>query len=152
LLEYLAQNTPIEFFGYGAQKLKKNSPIRGKHNGEVWGLDMYRALARSRITFNRHINTAENYANNMRLYEATGVGTLLITDYKDNLQNLFEIGKEVVAYRNKYEAVELINYYMNNPEEASLIACAGQARTLYEHSYKSRMNELVILLDRYMKK
>ena len=52
---------------------------------EVWGLDMYRALARSKITINRHINVAENNANNMRLFEATGTGSLLITDRKDNL-------------------------------------------------------------------
>ena len=40
---------------------------------------MYKILGRSKISFNRHINTAENNANNMRLYEATGMGSLLLT-------------------------------------------------------------------------
>ena len=31
----------------------------------------------------------------MRLFEATGAGTLLITDWKVNLHNVFELGKEV---------------------------------------------------------
>ena len=92
-LEYLARETPIEFFGYGSSCLDSGSPILSKHHGEVWGMDMYRALARSRVTLNRHINVAENNANNMRLYEATGVGALLITDRKDNLNDLFEVGK-----------------------------------------------------------
>ena len=150
MLEHLAHQTPIEFFGYGAASLPSSSPIKPRHHGEVWGLDMYRALARSRVTLNRHINVAENNANNMRLYEATGVGTLLITDAKDNLGELFEVGKEVVAYRNQDEAVELINHYLRHPEEATAIALAGQQRTLREHSYKARMVELEKILTQYL--
>lgn len=152
LLEYLARETPIEFFGYGADSLSSNSPIRKKHHGEVWGLDMYRALARSRITLNRHINVAENFANNMRLYEATGVGTLLVTDMKDNLGDLFEIGKEVVAYSTPEEAAEKIKYYLDHPDEADAIAQAGQARTLAEHTYERRMKELDPILRHYLGK
>ena len=150
MLEYLARNTPIQFFGYGADSLDADSPIRARHHGEVWGLDMYRALARSRITLNRHINVAENYANNMRLYEATGVGALLLTDRKDNLGDLFEIGKEVVAYSSAEAAAELIRYYLAHPDEAQAIARAGQARTLREHTYAQRMQELVPILNRHI--
>lgn len=152
VLEYLALKTPIQFFGYGADSLDRDSPIVARHHGEVWGLDMYRALARSRVTLNRHINVAENYANNMRLYEATGVGSLLITDRKDNLGELFEIGKEIVAYSSKEEAAELINYYLAHPEEAEAIARAGQARTLREHTYRKRMEELVPILQRHLER
>jgi spore maturation protein CgeB len=150
MLEYLATRTPIQFFGYGAITLGRSSPIVARHQGEVWGLDMYRALARSRMTLNRHINVAENNANNMRLYEATGVGTLLITDRKDNLGELFEVGKEVVAYSTPEEAAEMIRYYIAHPEEARGIARAGQERTLKDHTYQKRMDELVPLLARYL--
>ena len=149
-LEYLAQNTPIEFFGYGANSLDPASPIRPRHHGEVWGLDMYRSLARSRITLNRHIDVAENNANNMRLFEATGVGTMLLTDRKDNLGELFEIGKEVVTYASPEEAAELIHHYLIHPDEAQAIAKAGQARTLREHTYRHRMEELVPILEKYL--
>ena len=148
MLEHLANQTPIQFFGYGASGLPSSSPIKARHRGEVWGLDMYKALARSRVTLNRHINVAENNANNMRLYEATGVGTLLITDAKDNLGELFEVGKEVVAYRNQDEAVELIAHYLKYPDEARAIAVAGQQRTLREHTYQVRMAELEKILNK----
>ena len=150
ILEHLAATTPIQFFGYGAQALDADSPIRTRHHGEVWGMDMYRALARSRVTLNRHIDVAENFANNMRLYEATGVGTLLITDQKDNLDELFKIGKEVVAYGSPEEAADLIRYYLSHPEEAVAIAKAGQKRTLRDHTYKQRMEELVAILKPYL--
>ena len=150
VLEYLADTVNMGTFGYGADSLSSASPIRQRHGGEVWGLDMYRALARSRITLNRHINVAENNANNMRLYEATGVGAMLLTDRKDNLHELFEIGNEVVAYSSKEEAAELVCYYLDHPEEAERIAKAGQERTLSEHTYAQRMQELVPILERYI--
>ncbi len=150
LLEHMVEQMGMRVFGYGAEALPSASPIRSSHGGEVWGLDMYRALARSRITLNRHINVAENNANNMRLYEATGVGTLLLTDRKDNLSDLFEVGREVLAYSSKEEAAEMVSHFISRPEEAQKIAAAGQARTLREHTYFHRMQELVPLLKRYL--
>lgn len=152
LLEYLIEKNSIDIYGYGADSLPATSPIRERHRGEVWGLDMYRTLARSRITLNRHISVAENNANNMRLYEATGVGAMLITDRKDNLHEIFEIDKEIVAYSCKEEASELVQYYRDHPEEAEVIAKAGQERTLREHTYAQRMEELVSILQHYVDK
>jgi spore maturation protein CgeB len=83
----------------------------------------------------------------MRLYEATGVGAMLLTDRKDNLHELFEIDKEVVSYSSKEEAAELVRYYLDHPEESQKIAQAGQARTLRDHTYEKRMSELVSILQ-----
>lgn len=150
LLEYLAKQTDMRVYGYGADNLPSGSLIRQSHAGEVWGMDMYRALARSRITLNRHINVAENNANNMRLYEATGVGAMLLTDHKDNLHELFEIGREIIAYSSKEEAAELVRHYLAHPEEAAEIAKAGQLRTLREHTYAQRMQELLPILKQHL--
>lgn len=150
LLEFLTEKTDMRVFGYGADSLSSSSPLRQRHGGEVWGMDMYRALARSRITLNRHINVAENNANNMRLYEATGVGAMLLTDRKDNLHEIFEIGKEVVTYSSKEEAAELVRHYLDHPQEAEQIAKAGQVRTLREHTYVQRMQELVPILKSHL--
>ena len=89
-LEAVARTYPIDFWGYGAEHLTPDSPLRGLFHGAAWGLTMYQALHNAKISLNLHINTAENNANNMRLYESTGVGALLLTDHKDNLHTLFE--------------------------------------------------------------
>ncbi|MDD5434034.1 MAG: glycosyltransferase, partial [Nitrospira sp.] len=151
LLEELVKNTPIEFWGYGAETLSVDSPIRQRHHGEVWGLEMFSILSQSQITVNRHIDVAENNANNMRLFEATGCGALLITDYKDNLSQLFDIGKEIVAYRSPEECAALIKYYLANPEEAGKIAEAGQRRTISEHTYDKRMEKIGEILKRHLR-
>ena len=112
---------------------------------------MYEVLSRSKISLNRHINVAKNYANNMRLYEATGMGSLLLTDYKDNLNNLFEIDREIISYKCKEEALEKVKYLINNPRKIYEISLAGQKRTLKEHTYKIRMDELIEILNKYLK-
>jgi hypothetical protein len=149
LLEELARSVDIEFFGYGVESLDACSPIAPRHRGGAWGLDMYKILAESVITVNLHIDVAENYANNMRLYEATGCGAMLLTDVKDNLAELFDPGVEVIAYRDAPEAIDQIRYYLDHGEEAAAVARAGQARTLRDHTYRQRMEELVRILNKH---
>ena len=151
LLEKITSKYDIHYFGYGVDTLPKKSLIRNRHYGEVWGKEMYKILAQSEITINRHGDVAENYAVNMRLYEATGLGAMLITDMKDNLHDLFTIGKEVVAYNNANELIELLKYYSERKTEREAIASAGQERTLTEHTYYNRMKELLNILSKYVK-
>ena len=147
-LEAVARKHPIDFWGYGLTQLAPNSPLRQRDHGSAWGLAMYQALFHAKISLNLHINAAENNANNMRLYESTGVGALLLTDHKDNLKTLFEPGREVAVYRSLEECVEMITHYLSHEEERAAIAAAGQARTLREHTYAHRMQELVEILER----
>ena len=146
-LEQVAAECDIAIHAHGANRLPERSPIRRQDRGEVWGIDMYRALSRSAITLNHHIGIAGEYANNMRLYEATGVGTLLITDAKANLRDMFEPDQEVVVYHDARECVEKIRYYLSHPVEGAEIAAAGQRRTIREHTYADRMRQLTRILS-----
>jgi hypothetical protein len=150
LLERVARQVPIQFWGYGVDAWPSDSAMRSRYHGEAWGLDMFSVLARSRIAINRHIDVAEDYANNMRLFEATGVGTLLLTDEKRNLADLFEPDNEVATYADEAELVEKIGYFLLHEEERAAIARAGQERTLREHTYEHRMRELVEVVARYV--
>lgn len=147
-IERAARRAPVEFWGYGASQWPRTSPIRKNFRGEAWGLEMLRILRGAKIALNRHADIAKNYAINMRLYEATGVGTLLLTDRKSNLQDLFDVDAEVVAYDDASDLAEKIDYFLAHDEERAAIAKAGQARTLRDHSYARRVEELVEILER----
>jgi spore maturation protein CgeB len=150
-LEKVAALQPLEVWAHGIECLSPESSLRQRYHGKCWALDMYRVLHNSRIALNFHINTAGPYANNMRLFEATGVGTMLLTDAKSNLATMFKPGKEVVTYRSPEECAELIGYYLSHPAEREEIARAGQDRTLREHTYQQRMQELADILQSYLK-
>ena len=150
LIREVSNRLPLEIFGYGKDALNPLSIAYKHHHGKVWGLKMYETLAQSSITLNRHIDVAKNYANNMRLFESTGMGTCLVTDWKENLHTLFELDKEVVTYRSVDELVEKVTYLLNNDKERQKIASAGQKRTLKEHNYQNRIKELLEILDKYI--
>lgn len=151
LLEFISNKIPIKIYGYGANRLHNRSAIRKNHFGEVYGNEMYDVLRRSKITFNRHIDVAEMNANNMRMFEATGMGSLLITDQKENLKDLFNENIEVISYNQKEDALEKIQYFLKNTQKASEIAKRGRQKTHNIHSYSNRMGELVQILDNYLK-
>ena len=150
LLEYVVPRSSIEIWGQGVRDLAQGSAIRRRHRGMAWGRAMYEILARSRVSLNKHIDISENYANNMRLFEATGVGTLLLTDWKENLDDLFEVGTEVVAYHSAEECVALAQHYLEHDTERQRISAAGMARCLRDHSYEKRMVQLADLLRRHL--
>lgn len=150
LLEYIGNNIDVAIWGHGLDGLRKTSAIERCYKGQAWGAQMYEILRNSKITINHHIDIAECFANNMRLYEATGCGTLLITDDKKNLNELFEVGKEVVVYRSADELVDLIQHYGKHDAEREQIAIAGQKRTLTEHTYYNRMAELAEIIRIYI--
>lgn len=149
MLEAIAKNLPLQVWGYGGGQLPIDSILKDRWQGEAWAEDMYRLLANSQITINRHIDIAEGYANNMRLYEATGMGACLLTDAKLNLTCLFEPDLEVVTYATPDEAVSKLKQLIKQPEAAASIAARGQARTLKHHTYRERMFELVDLLKKH---
>jgi len=151
-LEELAKNIEVNYWGYGENYLLPTSPIKKYFHGQAWGKDMYKIFAKSKIVVNRHINVAKDYANNLRMFETTLMGALLITDHKKNMNKFFRAGKEVVTYKSPEDLVRKVKYYLAHPKEARKIAEAGQKKTLRNHTYDVRMKELDKILRKYLEK
>jgi spore maturation protein CgeB len=147
LLESLASELELAVWGYGAEGLAQGSPLRRWYRGQAWGLDMYEVLASSRITLNRHIEAAEGHANNMRLYEATGMGAMLATDAATNLGALFQPDREVVSYHTVDDLVKSLRRYEADEDARREVAAAGHRRTISEHTYSRRIPELAAMLE-----
>lgn len=141
MLNFVGNKIKLDFWGYGEQFLDSDVE-KIKYHGHAWGRDMYKCLLQSYITINSHGEISQNLANNMRLFESTGCGSMLITDFKDNLSQFFKLDKEVVAYRSLDELIDKIKYYEKNKELSNKIALAGQRRTLQEHTYFKRLSKM----------
>ena len=69
-------------------------------------------------------------------------GGLYLTQYNHELEDCYEIGKEIVCYRNKEELVEKIRYLLDHPEEAEEIRQAGYKRALKDHTWEKRFENI----------
>jgi spore maturation protein CgeB len=146
LLEAVAERFDLKLWGARPATLPASSPLHRCFQNEVWGTEMYQVLRRSRITLNSHIDIAGKEAGNMRLFEATGVATFLLTDFKDNLDVLFKPDREVGVWRSVPDGLAKIDHYLCRPDERQAIARAGQSKTLQQHSYERRVGELLSFL------
>lgn len=113
----------------------------------VFGVDMFREMALSKIAFNIHGDIAANFAANMRMYEATGAGSCLLTDWKPDINDYFKDGEEVISYRSLDEATEKVKWLLSHPVEMNKISKAGQKRTLQSHTFENRAE----IIDRKIK-
>jgi spore maturation protein CgeB len=147
LLEAVAERYDLKLFGNPPQTLTSASPLHRCFQGEVWGADMYQALRRSKVTLNSHIDMAGREAGNMRLFEATGVGAFLLTDFKDNLHNLFAPNREVAVWRSVDDCLAAIDRALGDDASRETIARAGQARTMARHTYRHRAAEILGFVD-----
>jgi len=118
----------------------------------VYGLNMFRVLRNSKMTINIHVSSAQGLAGNIRMFEATGVGTLLITEAAPNIHELFVPEKEVITYKGLDELIEKIRYYLSHVEEGEAIAQMGQKRTLTDHNSRNRASEILTLFKKYLQK
>lgn len=78
-----------------------------------------------------------------RTFEVPACGGFLMTGVSDdNLGEYYELGKEMVVFKNKEDLVTKAKYYLEHEEERQAIAMAGFKRTLKEHTYVYRFNEI----------
>lgn len=107
-----------------------------------WGMAMYRALASGRISINAEIDLANGEAGNMRLFEATGSGTFLLTEEHSNIGKYFEPGTDIETFRTASELIEKTRWFLDKESERKKIAQSGQARCLNDYSMEKRAIEL----------
>jgi len=122
--------------------LKVAKKYGSRINDPIFGLEMFNLLANSRVTFNNHIDCDESLASNMRLFEATGMASCLVTEESPGLKEVFQPGSEVVTYRSAEECVEKVEYLLSHESEREKIATAGQRRTLKDHTLRDRVMQI----------
>jgi hypothetical protein len=150
LLEAVAQRYDLKLWGTLPHSLPASSPLHRCFQGEVWGADMYQTLRRSRITLNSHIDLAGREAGNMRLFEATGAGAFLLTDFKDNLDTLFALDQEVAVWRSIEDCLKAIEHHLNDDIDRKRISRAGQAKTIAAHTYRHRATEILGFVEKIL--
>src|SRR4051794_5988890 len=147
LLQAVAERYDLKLFGNPPRTLPATSPLHRCFQGEVWGAEMYQALRRSKITLNSHIDMAGREAGNMRLFEATGVGVFLLTDFKDNLDTLFAPDREVAVWRSIDDCLKVIGCMIGDDSGRAAVARAGHARTMAQHTYGHRAAEILGFIE-----
>lgn len=105
-------------------------------------LEKAKAFRSARIVLN-NLNPAEIWGTNVRTFEICGAGGFQLVDWRPGLSQLFELGREVVAFDDLADLRAKIAHFLAAPEERHAIAAAGQRRALRDHTYAHRLTLLL---------
>jgi len=95
----------------------------------------------SYINFNSTSMQMKNGVN-QRVFDVPGCCSFLITDYKKQLSELYEIGEEVICYSDAEEIPGLLSFYLRHDGERRKIAQNAYRRTMRNHTYMHRLISL----------
>ncbi len=123
----------------------------GWKSGRLSQEDMIRVFNQSRINLNlskastpdRGTEDDQNPEQiKGRSFEIPGCGGFQLSGSAEDLDNYYEIGKEIVCFEDVDDLREKIYYYLSNEDERTTIAQAGYQRTLREHTYAHRFADI----------
>jgi spore maturation protein CgeB len=72
-------------------------------------------------------------------------GTPVVSDAQPDVPLCFELGKEMLVYREADELCELYALLRREPDRAKAIGLAGQRRVLAQHTYGHRLEAIAAL-------
>jgi len=129
--ELVRRGASISIFGRGWPKSQwVESASRVFRRSQI-NLGIGFAVASARITTTKG-----------RDFECPGVGACYLTTYNWELPMLYEVGREILLYRDVEELLELYGHYVKRPAECLRIAQAAHRRCAAEHTWERRFRKL----------
>lgn len=105
--------------------------------------DTLEVFANSKIVVNFHNDlSGKNRYINLRVFEATAAGSLLISDLRQDLPSLFEIEKEIVIYKDGDDLKNKVGFFLENDKKRIEIAERGFQRCMRDHTYEKRLEQM----------
>lgn len=120
------------------------TPLKNVHvHGGVKTLtEMPVIFNRSRINLNMTIKPIQTGLP-LRIFDIMGCGGFCMTNYQEELDDLFEIGVDLEAYGSMEELVDKCAYYLEHEDERMKIAGNGYRKVSELHTYRLRMLEML---------
>lgn len=82
-------------------------------------------------------------AVNQRIFDVPATGSFILTDWREQMDELFEPHTEIACYHEPEEVPELVRYYLTHPQERQRIATAARKRILGEHTWQHRLQSML---------
>ncbi len=143
MLEVLA-DMDLKIWGGHWGKMPSNGIAYTKHQGRrVWGREKVLVFNLSKINLNTQNFQNDIYSVSLKIHQVASCGGFQLIDYKPDIEKLYRLGSEIIAFRSREELRELALYYLDHPEERSTIAARSRQRAVAEHTYAHRLDEIL---------
>lgn len=91
------------------------------------------------VNLNNAINVEQIKGRN---FEVPGCGGFILSGPAENLGEYYQSSKEIIFYESVQNLIDQVKYYLLHEEERTLIAQNGYKRTIKDHTYSHRFQEI----------
>ncbi len=108
---------------------------------DIWSKELYKLVARSKIilNINSHLWSSFESGVNLRIFETLALKGFLLTDYCEELNDVFKLGHEIETFKTSEEMIDKIDYYLKHDNERKQIAKNGHARFMKDYTWEARL-------------
>lgn len=144
LLERLiAKGIPLKLYGPAFPRWLGETTARSVHTGRCVYLDEKARIFRSAAGVLNNLHPAEINGINGRLFQAAGSGAAVLTEFRPVVPELFEVGEEVLTYRDFDELVEQASRLLNEVGLTTRLGDAAAQRAHRDHTYELRVASIL---------
>ena len=81
-----------------------------------------------------------------RVFDVMSVGGFLLSNWQEEIPELFVEDKEIVTYKTPEELVDKADYYLRHENERVRIAINGYQKVKTQHTYEHRLAKIISIL------
>lgn len=142
ILNTLASVLPVDLYTGSTSNFLQNVRTHGS-------VDYYTTTNKifflSKINLNITLPSIESGIP-QRIFDIMSCGGFVLTNYQEELSDLFEIGKEIEVYHNTEELLQKCVYYLTHEEERLKIAINGYQKVCNFFSYPHQLQKIIELV------
>ncbi|MBQ7565201.1 MAG: glycosyltransferase [Lachnospiraceae bacterium] len=138
-LNALAENYHVTLYTRSDTSRLKKVDVRG---GIRTHTEMPLVFRYSKINLNMTVRPIETGLP-LRIFDIMGCGGFVMTNYQEELADLFTIGEELEVYASLEELIEKCGYYLSHEEEREKIARNGYEAVKKAHTWELRVRQMI---------
>lgn len=120
-------------------------PPNIKRFPEVDHQDAYKIFYSSKINLNMTLRSIESGVP-LRIFDIMSVGGFVLSNWQEEMTELFEEDKEIVLFKTPEEMVEKIDYYLAHEKERIRIGINGYQKVKNCYTYEHQLQKLLAVL------
>ena len=106
-----------------------------------------RIYASSTINLDLHAGHQQINGISSRVFEVLCCGGFVLTEYRKDLEESFDIGCEIDVFSSSEEAKEKIDHYLSHPDERQNMAQLGREKVINELTISHAAQRMLDILD-----
>lgn len=138
-LNMLAENFSVDLYTLSDTKSLVNVNLKGQAHTLT---EMPKIFHLSKINLNMTMRSIQTGLP-LRIFDILGSGGFVMTNYQQEIPEMFEVGKDLEVYTSLEELQEKCAYYLEHDEERIKIALNGYNKTKKYHDINIRMKNML---------